>query len=281
MFTIPNFLTAFNLMCGVVSILFTLYGRIDFGVYFLVFAMIFDFLDGFVARLTKKQGEMGKQLDSLSDMVSFGVAPGVLVFVLLIVASAVQLTGSLATCLHGATMGESINNLIQLYFSHLAGNALPKDFIEFHGWTLVLPFVSLFIPFFSLFRLAKFNLDTRQSDSFIGVPTPANALFFMGIALILWFGYGSEGIGAVLAEVLIREQVLMTLVVLFSVLLIAEIPLIALKFKDYSLANNWDKYALLLAGLILIISMPQFALSFIVLLYLILSTLRFFISKSN
>jgi CDP-diacylglycerol--serine O-phosphatidyltransferase len=281
MFKLPNLLTAGNLLCGIAAIFVALQGRLDLAVYFLIFSMLLDFLDGFVARLLNQQGELGKQLDSLADMVSFGVAPGAITFILLIVSSAIELTGSLAGSMLMPTMGESVKHLVELYFKHLLYAPDASDRIVFYGWTLVLPFVSLLIPFFSLFRLAKFNLDTRQSEQFIGLPTPANTLFILGIALTLWFGYQSETVGAVLAEILVREQILMSLVVLFSVLLISEIPLIALKFKSFSFKENWEKFALLAGSLLMILTLRQFALSFIVLLYLVLSTIHYYIQKSN
>ena len=269
------------MICGSISILFALQGRLDLAVYLLLIAMIFDFLDGFVARWQNTQGEMGKQLDSLADMISFGLAPGVLTFVLLIISSSVLFSGALQQSLIMPSMGESVKLLIDLYFKHLLYGADTSDYIVFHGWQLVLPFVSLFIPFFSLFRLAKFNLDTRQSEQFIGLPTPANTLFFSGLALTLWFGYNDLGNGNLLAEIVIREQILMSITVFFSVLLIVEIPLIALKFKNMSLKSNWDKYLLLLGALILVLVLRQFALPFIVLLYLFLSIISFFYNKSH
>lgn len=281
MFNLANILTGFNMLCGSVSILFALQGRLDLAVYMLLIAMILDFLDGFVARWQNTQGEMGKQLDSLADMISFGLAPGVLVFVLFVVSSAVLHTGSLEASLLMASMGESVKSLVDLYFKHLIYGVDTSDYVVFHGWNVVLPFVSLFIPFFSLFRLAKFNLDTRQSEQFIGLPTPANTLFFSGLAMILWFGFNDMGSGALLAEIIIREQILMSLTVLFSVLLVAEIPLIALKFKNMSIIANWDKYLLISGALILVVFLKLFALSFIVLLYLILSIISFFYNKSH
>ena len=281
MFSLPNLLTAGNLIAGVLSIFCALQGRLDLSVYLLLLAMVLDFLDGFVARFLNKHSELGKQLDSLADMVSFGVAPGAIAFVLFIVSSAVLSSGSLAGSLVEPTMGESLKKLIDLYFNNLF---LANSDIQtgmFQGWALVLPFVAFFIPFFSLFRLAKFNLDTRQSEQFIGLPTPANSLFFMGIALILWFGFGTEGMGSILAEILIREQVLMTLTVLFSALLIAELPLIALKFKNFTFSGNWEKYSLVLGSLILILILKQFALSFIVLLYLLLSIFVYLVPKTK
>lgn len=281
MFSIPNLLTSGNLLAGILSILFSLQGRIDIAVYCLLISMTLDFFDGFLARLLKQHSELGKQLDSLADMVSFGVAPGVLVFVLFIVSGATQLTGLLAEELLYPMIGTSLKSLIDLYFKHLIYGPEAGDVFVFKGWTMVLPFVAILIPFFSLFRLAKFNLDKRQSEQFIGLPTPANTLFFMGIALTLWFGLKSETIGAILAEILVGEQVLMTLVVLFSFLLIAELPLIALKFKNFEIQQNWDKYILLVGGALIVVLLRQFALTFIVLLYLILSIIRFFFNKST
>lgn len=280
MFNIPNLLTAGNLLLGVFSIFLALQGRLDLASYCLFLAMILDFFDGFAARLMKKQSELGKQLDSLADMVSFGVAPGALVFILLIVASAIQQTGLSAGELLYPSLGGSLKSLIDVYFECLIYGATQDSAIAFHGWTLVLPFVGFFVPFFSLFRLAKFNIDTRQSEQFIGLPTPANTIFFTGITLTFWFGLKTEGIGGILAELFVREQILMTLVVLFSVLLITEIPLIALKFKSFAFKSNIFRYMILAISVVLIITLRQFALTFIVLLYLLLSIAQnYFIKK--
>lgn len=280
MFSIPNILTAGNLLCGFSSIIFAMQGRLDLAAYLLFVAMLLDFLDGFAARLLNKQSDMGKQLDSLADMVSFGAAPGIIAFVLFIVSAAVSLNGSLAAVLIGDSMGSSIKLLIDQYFDALLNGANEMHVAPFHGWTLVLPFVALFIPFFSLFRLAKFNLDTRQTEHFIGFPTPANTLFFIAIALTLWFGFGTEGFSALLAEIFLREGILSILVVIFSVLLITEVPLIALKFKDFSIKNNSYKYALIVLSITLVLLFSVFALPFIVLLYLAISLISFFVTKS-
>ena len=262
------------------SIIFALQGRLDLSAIMLFVAMLLDFLDGFAARLLNKQGDMGKQLDSLADMVSFGASPGIIAFVLFIISAAVSLNGSLAAVLLSDSMGSSIKLLIDQYFDALLNGTNEMHVAPFHCWTLVLPFVALFIPFFSLFRLAKFNLDTRQSEHFIGLPTPANTLFFMAIALTLWFGFGTEGFSALLAEILLREGILSTLLVIFSVLLVSEVPLIALKLKDFSVKNNLDKYVLILLSITLVLLFGVFALPFIVLLYLTISLIRFFVIKS-
>jgi CDP-diacylglycerol--serine O-phosphatidyltransferase len=280
MFSLPNILTAGNLLCGSTSILFALQGRLDLAAYMLIFAMVLDFFDGFAARLLNKQGELGKQLDSLADMVSFGAAPGVITFVLFIVSGAVSVNGSLAEVMLGDRMGGNVKLLIDQYFETLLSGVSETQLVQFNAWTLILPFVSLFIPFFSLFRLAKFNLDTRQSTHFIGLPTPANTLFFISIALTLWFGFGTEGFPGLLAEILMREGVLSTLVVIFSVMLIAEVPLISLKFKGFDFQGNLDKYVLIALSITLILLFGVFALPFIVLLYLAISFIRFFVTKS-
>jgi CDP-diacylglycerol--serine O-phosphatidyltransferase len=280
MFSLPNILTAGNLLGGCLSILFALQGRLDLAAYFLFAAMLLDFLDGFAARLLNKQGELGKQLDSLADMVSFGAAPGIITFILLIVSGAVSVNGSLAQVMVGDKMGFNIKLLIDQYFDALIYGVDELHMVQFNAWTLILPFVALLIPFFSLFRLAKFNLDTRQSEHFIGFPTPANTLFFVSIALTLWFGYGTTGTSGLLTEILMREGVLSTLVVVFSILLVSEVPLIALKFKDFSFKNNIDKYTLIGLSITLIVLFGVFALPFVVLLYLTISLIRFFVTKS-
>jgi CDP-diacylglycerol--serine O-phosphatidyltransferase len=277
MFNIPNILTAMNLMFGSLSILFALQGRLDLACYLLIIAMVFDFADGFVARAMKISGEFGKQMDSLADMVSFGVAPGIIAFVLLIISGAVSLNGSLSEVLVEPRMGASVKRLIDEYFFCLLNGPQAHHIAPFHGWTLILPFLALLIPFFSLFRLAKFNLDQTQADYFKGLATPANTLFFMSVAIVFWFGYGQEGYKALLAEILIRERILSSFVVIFSFLLIAEFPLIALKFKTYDFKSNWEKYILVITAIPLIAFLGWFALPFIVLLYLVISVIRYYI----
>jgi CDP-diacylglycerol--serine O-phosphatidyltransferase len=279
MFSIPNILTSLNLICGSIAIIFVLQGRLDLACYLLFAAMIFDFADGFVARAMGISGKLGKQLDSLADMISFGLAPGVIVFVLLIISAATSLNGNLELVLIHPSMGHSVKQIIDDYFTCLLSGTENFSIAPFHGWTLILPFISLMIPFFSLFRLAKFNLDESQSDHFKGMPTPANTLFFMSIALCLWFGFKAPGYSYTLAKIFVGERLLTTLIVLFSVLLITEIPLLAFKFKNYSFTDNWEKYILLSTSLILLVVMGWFAFPFVILVYLVISVLKFYLSK--
>lgn len=278
MFNIPNILTGLNLLFGAISVLFALQGRLDLSCYMLLVSMIFDFADGFVARAMKVSGELGKQLDSLADMVSFGLAPGVITFVLLIVSGAVSMNGSLSEVLVEPSMGASVKRLIDDYFNCLLNGQQGFHIAPFYGWTLLLPFLALLIPFFSLFRLAKFNLDQTQTDYFKGLPTPANTLFFMSIAIVFWFGYGQEGYKSLMAEIFMRESILSSFVVIFSLLLIADFPLIALKFKSYNFKSNWEKYILIASSIILLLILGWFAFPFIVLLYLIISVIRFYVN---
>ena len=127
---IPNALTSANLLCGMIGIVYVLGGEINFGAYFIFLAALFDFLDGFVARMLKVSSDIGKQLDSLADLVTFGVLPSFILF----------------------------------------------KMVESNTEIWILPFLVLIVAVFSAVRLAKFNIDERQSDRFIGVPTPANAL---------------------------------------------------------------------------------------------------------
>ena len=275
MFALPNWLTAGNLICGVLAIMFSLTGRIDLAPWLVMIAALLDFLDGFLARKMGVSSELGKQLDSLADMVTFGVVPGIICFILLIINGAHEVVhtsfGPEASPYLYDSFGQSIHQLITFYFADLTGN--PLDYAPFHfsGWYLYSPFVALFIPFFSLFRLAKFNIDTRQSDKFLGLPTPANTLFFMSLSLMLWDAWGETGWKHTLIYTLIKEEILSVFIVLFSVLLVTEIPLIALKFKDYSWKNNRMRYVLIGISVILIALLSFRAIPVILFLYLGLS----------
>ena len=148
--SIPNFLTLCNLASGVVSITMVIQGDLTWAAVFIFIAAVFDFLDGTAARLLDARSELGKQLDSLADVVSFGVAPAVIIFTLL-----------------SAGCEGSCNILERLRIT---------------------PYFAMLIPVMSAIRLGRFNLDLRQEEHFIGLPTPANALFFASIPLILFVG---------------------------------------------------------------------------------------------
>ena len=275
LFNIPNLLTACNLISGVISIIFAFAGRIEWAVLAIFIGAVFDFFDGFAARMLKKQGELGKQLDSLADMVTFGVAPGILVFILLVLSGAwnsvLEQGGTIDDFWFSGTMGFSVQYWVQLYLDNLAGNGGQGAYVVFQGWTKVAPFGALLIPFMSLFRLAKFNLDERQTDSFIGLPTPANTIFFVSFGLLLWDGFGGDLWKHKVAMILISDQVLLPLVAIFSLLLVSELPLFSLKFKTFTWKENQVRFIFLLLAVALFATLFVWSIPIIVFLYLGLS----------
>lgn len=218
---IPNTLTLFNLLTGVIGVISVLNGDSFSGAIFVLIAAGFDFLDGFAARLLKVSSTLGKELDSLADMVSFGVLPGVILFQL--------------------TKNESTSEWI--------------------------PYLTLIVPMLSAYRLAKFNLDTRQSDRFIGVPTPANALF---ISTLPHFFLAFPTVGAWLSS----PVALVTIAWICSILLVSEIPLIALKFKNFKLSDNLFRFALIGISLISFAFLQLAGIPLVIVTYLLLSLIE-------
>lgn len=215
---LPNFITLLNLLSGVLGILWVLEGQPLYGAYFVILSATFDFFDGFAARLLKVQSDMGKELDSLADVVSFGVLPGILLY------------------------------------------SLTKSQTE----ASFLPYCTLIIPMLSAYRLAKFNLDTRQSDRFIGLPTPANALLLTTIPYLAarW---------PELSPWLSSPIALVVIAWLTSLLLVAELPLIALKFKNSSFTDNSYRYTLLVIGAVCLVWLQLAGIPLVILAYLLLS----------
>jgi len=223
---LPNFITLLNLLSGVLGILWVLEGQPLYGAYFVILSATFDFFDGFAARLLKVQSDMGKELDSLADVVSFGVLPGILLY------------------------------------------SLTKSQTE----ASLLPYCTLIIPMLSAYRLAKFNLDTRQSDRFIGLPTPANALLLTTIPYLAarW---------PELSPWLSSPIALVVIAWLTSLLLVAELPLIALKFKNSSFTDNSYRYALLVIGAVCLVWLQLAGIPLVILAYLLLSGMENMLRK--
>lgn len=223
---LPNFITLLNLLSGVLGILWVLEGQPLYGAYFVILSATFDFFDGFAARLLKVQSELGKELDSLADVVSFGVLPGILLY------------------------------------------SLTKSQTE----ASFLPYCTLIIPMLSAYRLAKFNLDTRQSDRFIGLPTPANALLLTTIPhlAVRW---------PELSPWLSSPITLVVIAWLTSLLLVVELPLIALKFKNSSFTDNSYRYALLLIGAVCLVWLQLAGIPLVILAYLLLSGMENMLPK--
>lgn len=261
MFNIPNLLTASNLLCGILSIFLAFSGQLEASCLLIFLAAIFDFFDGFLARKLNQMSELGKQLDSLADMVTFGVAPGVLVCIVLII----QMEGGLANNYFDYSFSEASFMRIRSFMNELAkGNFRAIDLICFSG---------LIIPFFSLFRLAKFNVDTRQTENFIGLPTPANTIFFTSFPLLLGHYYARNEWNALL-DYLLNPIVFVSIVLIMSFLLIAEIPLFSLKFKHFNWKGNEIKFIFLGSCLLLILLLFIWSIPIIIILYLILSVVE-------
>lgn len=263
MFNIPNLLTATNLLSGVVAIVLALSGRIDLAPFAIFVGLICDFLDGFLARKLGVSGELGKQLDSLADMITFGVAPGIIMMVVII--TSVYMDGYVLESSFQSHVHRELHTWINATFY-----GVPNDMdasIRF------LPFIGLFIPFMSMFRLAKFNLDTRQSDSFIGVPTPMNTLFFMFFPLIMWIDFDIWKVNGGIYLYLFDPYFLAALIVIMSSLLVSELPLFALKFKHFNWKGNEIRFSFLILCVIFIVIFHVWSIPLIVFLYLNLSIL--------
>lgn len=252
MFNVANFFTASNLISGIMAILFVFSGHLNLAPYAIFAGLFFDFLDGFMARLFRTQGELGKQLDSLADMVTFGVAPGILMMEVL---AFVLIESDL-----NYVVGESY--LIEWFNEYLSLSS-------FGSW---FPFAGLLIPFFSLFRLANFNIDTRQSESFIGLPTPSNTLFFITFpALLFWSSFDSA------SGVLIfffNPYFIVVLMFVFGLLMVSELPLFSLKIKSFGWKGNEIRILFLIISVIFIALFGALSIALIVFLYLILSIIQ-------
>jgi len=235
-FWVPNTITAMNLVCGSLSVFFAVDGQLGWAAVFIFAAAVFDFLDGFAARLLKAYSAIGKELDSLADMVSFGLAPAAIVF----------------------TMLE-----ITLFGKNQAIQEIEANWSQ---WiTLV---TSLVIPVAGAFRLAKFNTDDRQSEQFLGMPIPANAIFFASLALIL-----ELGTNAAIVPIILNKYTLLLAIFACSFLMVSELPMFNLKFKNLKLKENALRYFFLGVTLLMLIFLQLYALPLIIIWYVILSAI--------
>lgn len=224
---IPNSITCMNLFSGCVSIVLAFHGFFLWALLFILLAGVFDFCDGMAARLLHTSSVIGKELDSLADVVSFGLAPSMIIF------------------------------------KHI-------DNISDSEWVM---FLAFFIAVFSALRLAKFNVDTRQTSSFIGLPTPPNAIFFASLLSITdpMMPVPSYLGREMFIPILNNLWVILFLVAIFSYLLVAEIPMFSLKFKNLSWSDNKVRFIFLILSALLLIVFQLAAFPFIILLYLVMS----------
>mgnify|MGYP003109847503 CR=1 FL=1 len=233
---IPNLITSLNLLCGCVAIFFAISGDLVTASYFVFTGIFFDFFDGLAARVLNAQSEVGLQLDSLADMVTSGVAPAIVM---------VQL------------LSESISGgpiILAENFSSEGWNA---------GWYQYIPFVGLLIAVASAYRLAKFNVDTRQTTSFIGLPTPGNTLLVLSLPLILAFQPS-----ALVESIVLNPWFLVGITLLGCILMNAELPLFALKFKTWDFKTNAVRYVFLGICLVAIVLLQFIAIPVILLVYI-------------
>ena len=238
---LPNFLTCCNLLCGCLGILIALsflsykLDNLKVASFLIFIACIFDFFDGFAARLLKVASPIGKELDSLADCVTFGVLPGIIIYRLL-----------------GGNISISLSE---------------KSIVI--SETTFLVFVALLIPIFSALRLAKFNIDERQTSGFIGVPTPTNAILVASFPLIL-----SQNKFPCLSDIISHPYFLIGFAIAMSYLLVAELPLFALKFKSFKWADNKVRFSFLGISLLLFIFLTWTAIPMIIFLYIAISVVE-------
>ncbi len=230
---IPNFITCLNLISGSIALVYAFDGQLHIASLLVFAAAIFDFLDGFIARILKAGSPLGKELDSLADLVSFGLVPSAILYKLM--SASAPVWGSVT---------DSLN---------------------------ILPFMAFLVTVFSAVRLAKFNVDIRQSDRFMGLPTPANAIFIVSIPVILAYGDNSSK-GYILVAYLVNNYYfLLVLTLLFSGLLVSNLPLLALKFKNFKFKNNISRYIIIVTGIVSFLFFGVFSLPLIIISYLIVS----------
>lgn len=240
---IPNALTLLNLLSGSIAVIFVINSNFVTAAFFVFLGIFFDFIDGFAARKLKVQSALGIQLDSLADMVTSGLVPGLVMYKLL------ELTES--------SWGEiGVNSIL--------------SFKEI----LLIPVFGLAITLASAYRLAKFNIDEDQQTYFKGLPTPANTLLIISLPLILEFQNND-----IINSIILNQWFLFGLTILSCYLLNSSIKLFALKFKDYSFKNNATRYIFILLCIVLLIVLQFAAIPIIILLYIIMSVLDGLTSK--
>ena len=232
---IPNFITCLNVLSGSLAVLFAIKGELTISVILIIAAAIFDFLDGMAARLLKAYSPMGKELDSLADIISFGLAPGMLM-------------------------------MVMMEYALFGLNVRAESFASLSMWELACISASLLIPVFSALRLAKFNIDTRQTDSFIGLPTPANALFIAALALITEYGKYEN-----LDALILQPVVLLVITITMSLLLVSEIPMFSLKFKNLSWKDNKVQFIFLTISAVLILAFNIYGIAAAILSFILIS----------
>jgi len=230
---IPNFLTSLNVLCGIIAVFFAINGQIDFSIWLIFAGAIFDFSDGFAARALKAYSDMGKELDSLADLISFGAAPAAIWSTII----KYQLTSSYTIDFQTLPLAQQI--LILLPFTMVA---------------------------FAALRLAKFNVDTRQTENFLGLTTTATGIFTAAFAYKFietpeWFSW-------------LSSTLILIVIGFFSAMLISEVPMFSLKFKNMKWEENKERFVILFLAIVLIALLGVGGIAAVILYYIVISTAK-------
>lgn len=231
---IPNFLTSLNLFSGCIAIVMAFEGAFFWVVFWVIVAAIFDFLDGMAARVLNAPSKIGKELDSLADVVSFGVAPAAAVFIML-----------------------------RSYTNYLESLTSIQSYI---------PYLAFIIPVFSALRLAKFNIDERQTSSFLGLPTPANALFWVS------YVYGMYNLSTTNNMILFLTLILIPTL---SLLMVSEAPMFSFKFKNMKIKGNKKPLLLIVCAVAFLLIWGIIGLAWTILVYILISFVSTKLSRKS
>lgn len=240
---IPNLITLLNVFCGCIATVFAVRNQLELAAIFVFLGIFFDFFDGLAARALNVKSDLGLQLDSLADVITSGLVPGIVMFQLL-----------------GMSMTGGWN----------AGDIFGDGRSE-HGLSILLdplPLLGFLITLSSAYRLAKFNIDENQSSSFIGLPTPANALLILSLPLIMLYQNND-----VLNGIILNQWFLIGVTLLSTYLLNAKIKLFALKFENWGFKDNALRYIFIIISLVLLITLQFLAVPIIIIFYVLSSVL--------
>lgn len=226
---IPNAITLLNLFCGCIALVFAFHRQFEMAFGFVSLGIFFDFFDGFFARLFKVSSPLGLQLDSLADMITSGIVPGLVMYQLMI-----------------------------------TNETAPET-----SYLQIFPYLGFIIALGSCYRLANFNIDTRQTDSFIGLPTPANSLFILSLPLVL---QNTDSLFVI--EALTNQWILLIITLFSAYILNAEIPLFSLKIKKFNFKDNVIQIAFLMSSLLLLIFLNYLAIPLVIVVYVLLSVIN-------
>lgn len=238
---VPNTITSLNLVSGVAATMFAIDGHLVWAAIFICLAAVLDFMDGFAARLLKAYSEIGKELDSLADVVSFGVAPGAILFTLLEFA--------------------------------LFGKNQPIHEIGANWYEWLILSTSFLLPVFGAIRLARFNTNTSNENFFRGLPIPANGLFWAAMGLMLQMPKYAE-----VLKLVYSVRTLVLLGIFMAGVMVITMPMFSLKAKSLSFADNWYRYLFAFVAVVLLATLNVYGLALVIFVYILLNAI-FYLMK--